>query len=41
MIDMHKMVTYNNHNFYVKLVPEFFEAKVIICNTFPDKPGKG
>jgi hypothetical protein len=25
----------------VKLVPEFFDAKLIICITFPDKPGDG
>jgi hypothetical protein len=25
----------------ITLVPEFFDAKLIICITFPDKPGKG
>jgi hypothetical protein len=29
-----------NCHFDEKLVPEFFEAK-IICITFPDKPRKG
>jgi hypothetical protein len=25
----------------VKLVPEFFDAKLTYCITFPDKPGAG
>jgi hypothetical protein len=25
--------------FLLKLAPEFFDAKLIICITFPDKPG--
>jgi hypothetical protein len=33
--------TYNNSCFDVKLAPEFFDAKLIICITFPDKPGEG
>jgi hypothetical protein len=32
---------YNNHHFDVKLAPEFFDAKLIVCITFPDKPGEG
>jgi hypothetical protein len=32
---------YNNRHFDVKLPPEFFDAKLIICITFPDKPGEG
>jgi hypothetical protein len=32
---------YNNHHFDVKLAPEFFGAKLIICITFPDKPEEG
>jgi hypothetical protein len=31
---------YNNHHFDVKLAPEFFDAKLVICITFPDKPGE-
>jgi hypothetical protein len=31
---------YNNRHFDVTLVPEFFDAKLIICITFPDKPGE-
>jgi hypothetical protein len=30
---------YNIHHFDVKLAPEFFDAKLIICITFSDKPG--
>jgi hypothetical protein len=30
---------YNRH-FDVKLAPEFFDAKLIICITFPDKRGE-
>jgi hypothetical protein len=36
-----KRETYNNRHFYVKLAPEFFDTKSIICITFPDKPGEG
>jgi hypothetical protein len=36
-----KLEKYNNHHFDVKLVPEFSDAKFIICITFPDKPGEG
>jgi hypothetical protein len=36
-----KRETYNNRHFYVKLGPEFFDATLIICITFPDKPGEG
>jgi hypothetical protein len=36
-----KQEMYNNHHFHVKLGPEFFDAKLIICITFPDKPGEG
>jgi hypothetical protein len=32
---------YNNRNFDVKLAAEFFDDKLIICITFPDKPGEG
>jgi hypothetical protein len=32
---------YNNHHFDVKLVPEFFDAKLIMCITYVDKPGEG
>jgi hypothetical protein len=32
---------YNNHHFDVKLAPEFFDAKLIVCITFPDKPEQG
>jgi hypothetical protein len=31
---------YDNLHFDVNLVPEFFDAKLIVCITFPDKPGK-
>jgi hypothetical protein len=30
-----------NRHFDVKLAPEFSDAKLIICITFPDKPGEG
>jgi hypothetical protein len=37
-----KWETYNNRHFDVKLAPpEFFDAKLIICITFPDTPGEG
>jgi hypothetical protein len=29
-----------NCHFVVKLTPEFFGGNLIICITFPDKPGK-
>jgi hypothetical protein len=32
--------TYNN-NFDIKLEPEFFDATLMICITFPDKLGEG
>jgi hypothetical protein len=32
---------YNNRHFDIKLAPEFFDAKLIICTTFLDKPGEG
>jgi hypothetical protein len=32
---------YNNHHFHIKLVPEFFVDKLIICITFPDVHGEG
>jgi hypothetical protein len=28
-----------NRHFHVKLTPEFFDAKLIICITFSDNPG--
>jgi hypothetical protein len=31
---------YNNHHFHVKLAQEFSGAKLIICITFPNKPGE-
>jgi hypothetical protein len=31
----------NNRHFDVKRAPQFFDAKLIICATFPDKPGEG
>jgi hypothetical protein len=31
---------YNNYHFDVKLAPEFFNAKLIICITLPDKPAE-
>jgi hypothetical protein len=34
-------ITYNNRHFDVKLAPEFFDGKLIICITFPDKPEEG
>jgi hypothetical protein len=37
----HKTGNYNNLHFYVKLEPEFFYASLVICITFPDKPGEG
>jgi hypothetical protein len=36
-----KWLKHNNRHFDVKLAPEFFHAKLIICMTFPDKPGDG
>jgi hypothetical protein len=36
-----KRETYKKHHFDVKLAPEFFDDKLIICITFPDKPGEG
>jgi hypothetical protein len=35
-----KRKTYNNRHFDVKLAPEFFDARLIICITFPDGPGE-
>jgi hypothetical protein len=32
---------HNNRHFEVKLVSEFFDAKLIVCITFPDKHGGG
>jgi hypothetical protein len=32
---------YDSHHFDVKLMPELFDAKLIICITFPDKHGEG
>lgn len=32
---------HNDHNFDVKLMPEFFDAKFIICIIFPVKNRKG
>jgi hypothetical protein len=31
----------SNRHFYVKLTLEFFDAKLIICITFPDNPEEG
>jgi hypothetical protein len=36
-----KWEMYNNCHFYVKLAPEFFDAKLIICITFTDKSVEG
>jgi hypothetical protein len=36
-----KREMYDSHHFDVKLAPEFLDAKLIICITFPDKPGEG
>jgi hypothetical protein len=36
-----KRETYHNRHFDVKLAPEFFDVKLIICITFPDEPGEG
>jgi hypothetical protein len=36
-----KMRKSTNHHFYVKLAPEFCDAKLIICITFLDKPQEG
>jgi hypothetical protein len=36
-----KLEIYNNHHFDVKLVPEFLDAALIICITFPDNPEEG
>jgi hypothetical protein len=38
---MHKMGNIWQPTFYVKLAPEFFDAKVITCIIFPEKPGGG
>jgi hypothetical protein len=38
--DRVKRETYTSCHFYVKLAPEFVDAKLIICITFPDKPGE-
>jgi hypothetical protein len=35
------MEAYNNRHFDVKLAPEFFDTKLIICIAFRDKPGEG
>jgi hypothetical protein len=35
-----KRETFNDRHFDVKLAPEFFDAKLIICITFPDKSGE-
>jgi hypothetical protein len=35
-----KRETYNNRHFDVKLASEFFDAKIIVCITFPDKHGE-
>jgi hypothetical protein len=32
---------YNNRHFGVRVAPEFSDAKLIICITFPDKPEEG
>jgi hypothetical protein len=32
-----KRETYNNRHFDVKLASDFFDAKFIVCITFPDK----
>jgi hypothetical protein len=32
---------YNNSHFDIKLVPAFFDAKVIICITLREMPGEG
>jgi hypothetical protein len=31
---------YISRHFDVKLAPEFFDARLIICITFPEKPGE-
>jgi hypothetical protein len=36
-----ELETYNNPHFDVKLAPEFFYAKIIICITFLDTLGEG
>jgi hypothetical protein len=36
-----KKETYNNRHFDIKATPEFFDAKSIICITFPDKLREG
>jgi hypothetical protein len=36
-----KRETHNNRHFGIKLAPEFFDAKFIICIKFPDKPKEG
>jgi hypothetical protein len=36
-----KKETHNNGHLDVKLVPEFFDAQLIVCITFPDKSGEG
>jgi hypothetical protein len=38
MLKMRKTETCYDHYFVVKLVPQFFDAKLIICLTFCDKP---
>jgi hypothetical protein len=37
----HENGKHNNQHFDFKLAPEFFDAKLIICIIFPDKPGEG
>jgi hypothetical protein len=32
--------TYNNCHFHVKMAPEFVHAELLICITFPEKPGE-
>jgi hypothetical protein len=36
-----KRENYNKRHFEVKLAPELFDAKLIICFTFSDEPGEG
>jgi hypothetical protein len=36
-----KAGTHNNRHFGIKLAPEFFDAKFIICIKFPDKSKEG
>jgi hypothetical protein len=36
-----KQENYNNSHVDINVVPEFFDDKIIICITFPDKNGEG